>query len=288
MRVRVAVPDSATSPEVLDAMLEAVTRTNQRLIRAGQVPTAEEAIAAGVKWKPEPPGDEHFDHAAKVISRGWGDCDDLAPYHAGSLRETGEDPNARATVVKTGPKRWHAIVERSDGSYEDPSAAAGMYEYRAPFQPRLVGPEARINIATKQVSGVWVARCDVPWRHSRNAISGHGIGRERGVAVAGALEGAYVIGDSAGIVEHEHLGTLAMIHGLLCGDEEVTVSGAQLLGRAQRDAARHMVKRIGPTTSRAKRAMAQKRTYCAVRCQDWRDTPQVRVHGAIEEAFYGE
>lgn len=285
MRVRLAVPDAHVHPDVLDAMLEAVTRTNERLIRSGQVPTADEAIAAGVRWKPEPPGDEHFDHAGRVIQRGWGDCDDLAPYKAATLRVKGIDPEARATVVKTGPKRWHAIVERSDGSIDDPSADAGMYEYRAPVQPRLHGPGARVNIATKLVSGVWVARCDAPWAHERVALSGHGVGRERGEAVAHALEGVYVVGDSAGIVEPEHLGTMAMIHGVLCGDRDIAISGASVLGAHQREAARQMVKRIGLTSNRAKAAIARKRAYCAVRCQDWRDSATVRGHEDMLSGF---
>lgn len=196
MRVRVAVPDAATGPEVLESMLEAVTRTNEVLLDKGRVPLASEAIAAGVRWKPEPPGDEHFDHAATVVARGWGDCDDLAPYQAASLRVTGEDPGARATVIKSGPKRWHAIVERSDGSIDDPSADAGMYEYRRPIQPKLAGSRnGMIAVATKPVCGVWAARVDAPFQGvSGCSISGHCFARYRGDAVAGALEGVATVG----------------------------------------------------------------------------------------------
>ena len=130
MRIRLAVPDELDDRDrkaALDAALESVTRTVSGLVRAGAVPPAAGEIKAGrVHWRPEPPGDEHFDLPGTILQRGHGDCDDLAPWHAGSLRAAGIDPGARAVVKKSGPKRWHAIVMRSDGSIEDPSAHAGM------------------------------------------------------------------------------------------------------------------------------------------------------------------
>lgn len=130
MRIRLAVPDELDDRDrkaALDAALESVTRTVSGLVRSGAVPPAAGEIKAGrVHWRPEPPGDEHFDLPGTILQRGHGDCDDLAPWHAGSLRAAGIDPGARAIVKKSGPKRWHAIVQRSDGSIEDPSAHAGM------------------------------------------------------------------------------------------------------------------------------------------------------------------
>lgn len=124
MRINVAVPEAHVTKPVIDATLEGVTRLDEALIESG-TPTFREAVDR-VRWKPEPPGDEHFDHAAKVLGRGWGDCDDLAPWHAASLRVTGEDPGALAVVRRSGPTRWHAVVQRSDGSFDDPSREAGM------------------------------------------------------------------------------------------------------------------------------------------------------------------
>lgn len=124
MRINVAVPEAHVTKPIIDATLEGVTRLDEALIRAG-TPTFEESVGS-VKWQPEPPGEEHFDHAAKVLQRGWGDCDDLAPWHAASLRVTGEDPGATAVVRRSGPTRWHAVVQRSDGTIEDPSREAGM------------------------------------------------------------------------------------------------------------------------------------------------------------------
>jgi hypothetical protein len=130
VRIQVAVPEEHVSPEVIDASLEAVTRLDEHMIRAGQAPTSRELLQRGAIWRPEPPGDEHFDHVGTIAARGWGDCDDWAPAHAATLRASGEDPGAIARVVPSGPSTYHAIVQRSDGRIEDPSIAAGMKAQR--------------------------------------------------------------------------------------------------------------------------------------------------------------
>jgi hypothetical protein len=126
VRIRIAVPEEYVAPPVIDAALEAVTRLDESLIRSGQSPTSRELIRAGARWRPEDLGDEHFDHGGTIAQRGWGDCDDWAPLHAATLRATGEDTKAFARVVPSGPSTYHAIVQRSDGSIDDPSIAAGM------------------------------------------------------------------------------------------------------------------------------------------------------------------
>ena len=67
MRIRVSVPEEHVSPTVVNAALEAVTRLDEQLIRSGQSPTASQLIANGAKWRPEPPGDECFDHGQDAI-----------------------------------------------------------------------------------------------------------------------------------------------------------------------------------------------------------------------------
>ena len=126
MRIVVAVPEAHVSKPVLDGALEAVTRLNEQMLRNGETPTASSLIKQGAKWKPEPPGDERFDHGALIAKRGFGDCDDWAPLRAAELRVSGKDPEAKAIVYRSGGKRWHAVVERGDGSIDDPSLAAGM------------------------------------------------------------------------------------------------------------------------------------------------------------------
>ena len=106
MRIRLAVPDELDDQDrkaALDAALESVTRTNTGMIRTGKVPPAAKMIKAGkVVWKPEPPGDEHFDLPGTIIGRGWGDCDDLAPWRErpGVVPvEIGPDGRVRPTVA---------------------------------------------------------------------------------------------------------------------------------------------------------------------------------------------
>jgi hypothetical protein len=179
MRINVAVPEAHVSRPVLDAALEATTRLNEMLIKEGSVPTFRQA-AHRVRWKPEPPGDEHFDHAGVVLGRSWGDCDDLAPWHAASLRSTGEDRGAQAIVKKSGPKRWHAVVQRSDGSIDDPSKEAGMGRSNGIMGaglPLMMLPQRtevgsylrRPQLALRPVRDragqieAWQARADLPW-----------------------------------------------------------------------------------------------------------------------------
>jgi hypothetical protein len=187
-----SVPEEHVSPSVVNAALEAVTRLDEQLISKGESPTSHQLIAQGAKWRPEPPGDECFDHGGTIATRGWGDCDDWAPLHAATLRTSGQDPGAKAIVVPSGPTTYHAIVQRSDGALEDPSIAAGMRPIRTgrvggidgesieilacdPHDPNRVyqgsllptqspmslhcGPNFAVRGAG---SGIWEARCDVP------------------------------------------------------------------------------------------------------------------------------
>jgi hypothetical protein len=148
MRIRVAVPEDHVQPPVIDAALEAVTRLNESMLQNGDIPPFD-PDDPGVQWRPENFGDEHFDNAQTVLQRGWGDCDDLAPWRAASLRQSGEDPGAYARVVTSGPNTYHAIVQRSDGQIDDPSVAAGMRPLTGPStqtQSSVVGGQVAETI----------------------------------------------------------------------------------------------------------------------------------------------
>jgi hypothetical protein len=182
VRINVAVPEAHVTAPVLDAALESVTRLNESMLDAGEVPPFDE-VRDSIRWRPEPPGDEHFDHAKVVLGRKWGDCDDMAPYAAATMRHTGEDPGARAIVKRSGPTRWHAVVERSDGSIRDPSKETGMGQktmgvvgaglpsmMRQPAS--VVGGSflARPQLALRPLIDrpgtepeAWQARADLPW-----------------------------------------------------------------------------------------------------------------------------
>lgn len=231
MRINVAIPEAHVDAPVLNAALESVTRLNEEMLASGEVPTFTDGLKEGIKWKPEPPGDEHFDHAKTVLRRKWGDCDDLAPWQAASLRHTGEDPDARAIVRRSGPKRWHAIVRRGDGSVDDPSKAAGMGQptgvvgaalplmYTAPSA--VVGGAyiVRPQIALRPFRGGAQARTDMP---IHTGVSGHlqpsdyamasiQHGATPQQALVGAIEGALQLAIAGGYAPQSHISRLAAI-----------------------------------------------------------------------------
>jgi hypothetical protein len=171
VRIRLAIPDRLVTPEALEAALEATSLANEQAVIRGEVPHAIDAIRAGVKWKPEPYLDgEHFDLSHVVAARGWGDCDDLAPYLTGSLRASGEDPGARSRVYKTGRDRWHVVTETSDGQILDPSKWAGMGKKSGAAASGIVGvidrPFARIGegaLCCVPHAGKYWSRVDLPF-----------------------------------------------------------------------------------------------------------------------------
>jgi hypothetical protein len=239
LRVNIAIPEAHVKKPVLDGALEAVTRLNEELIRSGESPTSDQLIKAGARWQPEKPGAEHFDHGALIASRGHGDCDDWAPLHAATLRVTGEDPGATAVVRKSGPKRWHAIVRRSDGTIDDPSLAAGMpgpgavhgvrgatlpLMYRAPTVHGVEGsyiatPQLALRPVADRHGQVesWQARADLPW-HWRPGSSPADVAMVSlhrspvsSQAIVGAVMGAWRLGVCSGEADPDHLARLAAI-----------------------------------------------------------------------------
>jgi hypothetical protein len=224
VRLQIAIPEEQVTAPVLNSALEAVTRLDHRLVTEGSAPTFLHGVERrGIRWKPEPPGAERFDHAKTVMHRGHGDCDDLAPWHAGSLRATGEDPQARAVAVRTSPSRWHALVKRGNGKLEDPSRTAGMQapEGAAPAvtSPMFRGKGAQVvgdygfqrraAFACRPVPGPrgavvgWEARCDVPWSGSDYALTALHRAPVAAQALVGAIMGGCIVGDSAGFISHE-------------------------------------------------------------------------------------
>jgi hypothetical protein len=216
VRVRVAIPDKHLDAPTIEALLEATTRAATRQIRAGEAPDIRAAIQRGYKWKPEPFLDgEHFDLPALASRRGWGDCDDNGPWGAASLRASGEDPNARARAVRSGPNSWHVVTELGDGRVVDFSRAAGM-------RSRVSGPGAGVHagaarpmalkgdgaIACKRdAHGVWWCRCDLPWGDAHVASYCPGRGPEG--AVRGAVQSAIWASDGGSAPHRKYAYQLA-------------------------------------------------------------------------------
>lgn len=240
MRINVAVPEAHVRAPVLNSALEAVTRLDESMLRSGELQPFDPR-APGVRWRPEPPGQgEHFDHGRLVAGRGWGDCDDLAPWLAATRRAQG-DRGAHAFVRKSGPNRWHALVRRGDGRVEDPSLAAGMpgrgrrHGVHGAVQPfMLIGSSvvgtyvARPQLAirpTIEPGGEiesWQARTDLPW-HTRGGTSPGDIAMvslHRSAisdqSLVGALEGAIALGEAGG-ADPDHLDRLCCLSDMVQG-----------------------------------------------------------------------
>lgn len=214
MRVRLAIPNKHVSPEVLNAILEATTLTNAKLLQHGEAPTVTEAIKKGLRWKPEPFTDgEHFDLAPVAAARGWGDCDDLAPWLAAEMRLKG-DPGAAAIVKRSGPRRWHVVVRDGGGRIHDPSRWAGMGApkgLRGSVQGQMA-PPGQGALAVLPYGQGWAARMDLPW--GAQHVSGMAVAEDIEDAALLAARGASLVGDELGM----DLDGLEDLMEGLCGD----------------------------------------------------------------------
>ncbi len=272
MRIRYAIPDGAVTAPVLNAALETSTRANHSLLERGQMPLATEAIRKGrVKWRPENFQDgEHFDLGHQVHIRGWGDCDDLAPWLAAELRATGQDPGAQAIAKRSGPKRWHAVVQSSDGNILDPSVWAGMREYKKEH-----GLRGAINRALnsrggafgiRRFNGKFAARADIPNVSGELWVSGSAIDEDPYEAINGALGASLMCGENAEILDPEMMARAYAFRELIRGEdpddiaEELEGSGHDVgflpLAAAMAPMALDMVSKIMPGNKGAAPAAA--------------------------------
>lgn len=227
MRVRLTLPDQVIGPETLEPALEAVTRANEALIRAGASPTFDELLQRGVRWKPEPPwGHEAFDLGTTMMARGWGDCDDIAPMSAATDRVTGRDPLARVVAIRSGPKMWHAVVAHADGTLEDPSKRAGMPSKGRARAP-TVGPMATgACIGVRLWDHTWHARADLPWIGCDNAISGSAISSHPVEAIRRAVQHAALVGRASGACQKADIVHAIALANLANGDDAARVTEA--------------------------------------------------------------
>ncbi len=115
------IPISAAS---YAAAIEGLTRIDERILSSGVGAKIPPIYQSGVRYKREP--QDVWRHVGDVLKSGWGDCEDLSAWRAAELRVSGEDPKAHVAVYQSGPRRYHAIVARGDGSTEDPSRRLGM------------------------------------------------------------------------------------------------------------------------------------------------------------------
>lgn len=112
---------------VIKPLLDAQVKINQLYLLTHHVPPL---YKAGVVYRNEDPkkGFEEFATVEPVYRRGWGDCDDLAPWRCAELRNQGEKAKIRIQWKRQpdGQKLFHIVVRREDGTIEDPSRILGM------------------------------------------------------------------------------------------------------------------------------------------------------------------
>lgn len=113
--------------ETIQALLDVSQSISRAWLRAH--PDAPSIYVSGVVYRREPRaltrrGAEDFATAPVCLRRGWGDCDDLAPWRAAEI-EVREGVPARAVLTPT-RRGYHVVVHRADGTVEDPSELLGM------------------------------------------------------------------------------------------------------------------------------------------------------------------
>jgi len=136
--------------------------------------------AAGVRYTRDDPG-ERWQLPSETAARGGGDCEDLASWRCAELRLTGE--SCRVVVKRTGPTILHAVVERADGSIEDPSRRLGMGRER-------IGAMSGTGLITwkiRKTAQGWEGEATVPLPSGGAAVSARARGSTRGDAASRTL-----------------------------------------------------------------------------------------------------
>lgn len=109
------------------AILQGISELQlSRAVMAGHQPRLYDS---GVRYQREPFGREWWQTALDNFAEGEGDCEDLANHRAAELNVLDGEP-ARTIAMQTGERSFHAVVQRADGTIEDPSLALGMMRRR--------------------------------------------------------------------------------------------------------------------------------------------------------------
>lgn len=119
MEVTAGIP---TSPRQLALALEGWIHVSREQSRAQ---SWKPLYQSGVRYQREPRGRERWQTAEETRSLGHGDCEDLVIARVAELREAGEDA-ARPLVYRAASSTLHTVVQRADGTIEDPSKILGM------------------------------------------------------------------------------------------------------------------------------------------------------------------
>lgn len=112
--------------ETVRSLLQALVMVNRIALKSDKrIPPL---YRAGVRYIREPQGVETFRDLYMVILNRGGDCAHLAAWRVAELQEAGENASLRIQwkVTRRGPRLFHVLVRRGNGSIEDPSKLLGM------------------------------------------------------------------------------------------------------------------------------------------------------------------
>lgn len=119
MNVSIKIPASRA---LLSALLRGLVAANLVILRRN--PRMPALYESGVRYVPEPVGMENWLTYDQVLRAGKGDCEDLSAARSAELIRVGI--MAWPEVIRTGRRRFHAVVRYPDGRIEDPSKILGM------------------------------------------------------------------------------------------------------------------------------------------------------------------
>jgi hypothetical protein len=113
LRVELTIPKPA-----MRAAVEGLAGINAEIISylGGRVPRLYES---GVRYRK--PGKLVWHTIADLYDLGYGDCKDLVAARCAELRYFESEPAIPLIYQTRRPGMWHAVVERADGTIEDPS-----------------------------------------------------------------------------------------------------------------------------------------------------------------------
>ncbi len=185
MRATLVIPSPLTAASLTGA-LEGLTAQNVAWLE--RHPSAPPLYEAGVRYRREPRGVEEWRALPELLASGHGDCEDLAAARTAELVVSGEDPGAFALARPTKKRGlWHIVVQRSDGTVEDPSRRLGMGK----GAPEMAGEEP------SEFRGGWrVFKSDGRWRFEFDLPFGM-VAAAKGPTKTDAMRGAAALAQQA-------------------------------------------------------------------------------------------
>lgn len=176
-RTRIFTEDwsRTASEQVLDILLEALTQIDMLWLRLN--PRTPHIYRAGIRYIREQ-GSEEWCTIPEILNEGGADCEDLCAWLAAFYRVEGIDRGAKC--VKRfhdlgGFLLYHILVQRSDGTLEDPSRKLGMNVDEPDGYKPVPGVAWRVshgmtNVvgAAMQGNGLALAQLDALRQHAEN------------------------------------------------------------------------------------------------------------------------